>query len=121
MGRISRIEIEVLKSQAALRAFRDTWRRVKAGTRSTPRLAFGSLRDLFSAITEKRLELIRFVATHEGLNTRQLSQQLGRDYKNVHTDVSDLVELGLLDKDGAGRLAAPFDEIVIHATVRDAA
>jgi len=99
---MSRISIEVLKSQAALDAF-------------------GSLRELFSAITEKRLEMLRFVATNENLNTRQLSQQLGRDYKNVYTDVKDLVELGLLEKNERGQLTAPFDEIVIHATVRDAA
>jgi predicted transcriptional regulator len=86
-----------------------------------PRLAFGSLRELFSAITEKRLEMLRFVATNENLNTRQLSQQLGRNYKNVYTDVRDLVELGLLEKNERGWLTAPFDEIVIHATVRDAA
>ncbi len=118
---MSHIEIEVLKPQAALDAFAATWRRVEAGEAVTPRLAFGSLRDLFSAITEKRLEMVRFVAAHEGLNTRQLAQQLGRDYKNVYTDVKDLVELGLLDKDEQGRIAAPYDEIVIRATVRDAA
>ena len=122
MSRIkSRINIEVLKSQAALDAFTETWKKVKAGKTTVPRLAFGSLRELFSAITEKRLEMLRFVATNENLNTRQLSQQLGRDYKNVYTDVNDLVELGLLEKGERGRLTAPFDEIVIHATVRDAA
>jgi predicted transcriptional regulator len=118
---MSRIEFEVLKSQAALDAFAETWRRVETGEPVTPRIAFGSLRELFSAITEKRLEMIRFVAEHEGLNTRQLAQQLGRNYKNVYTDVRALVELGLLDKDDDGRLTAPFDEIVIHATVGDAA
>jgi len=86
-----------------------------------PRLAFGNLKDLFSAITQKRLEMIRYIAEHEGLNTRQLAQKLGRDYKNVYQDVIDLVELGLLDKDDKGLLSAPFDEIVIHAPVRDAA
>lgn len=121
MGKINRIEIEVLKSDAALDAFSLTWRKAASGKAVTPRLAFGSLRDLFSAITEKRLEIVRFVAGHEGLNTRQLALQLGRNYKNVHTDVNALTELGLLDKDGQGRLTSPFDEIVIHATVRDAA
>ena len=122
MSRIkSRINIEVLKSQAALDTFTETGQKVKAGETMTPRLAFGSLRELFSAITEKRLEMLRFVATNENLNTRQLSQQLGRDYKNVYTDVKDLVELGLLEKNERGQLTAPFDEIVIHATVRDAA
>ena len=122
MSRVkSRINIEVLKSQAALDAFTKTWKKVKTGETMVPRLAFGSLRELFSAITEKRLEMLRFVAMNENLNTRQLSQQLGRDYKNVYTDVNDLVELGLLEKGERGRLTAPFDEIVIHATVRDAA
>ncbi len=118
---MSRIKIEILKSQAALDAFAETWRLAEAGEVVTPRLAFGNLRDLFYAITEKRLEMIRFVAEHEGLITRQLAIQIGRDYKNVYTDVKVLVELGLLDKDEQGRLTAPFDEIVIHAAVRDAA
>lgn len=118
---MKRIEIEVMKPGTALKAFADTWRRAKTGETVIPRLAFGSLRELFSAITEKRLELIRFVAEHEQLNTRQLAQELGRDYKNVYTDVTDLVEFGLLEKDEQGRLTAPYDEIVIHTTVRDAA
>lgn len=115
---MSRIEFEVLKPKAAFGEFARIWRRGKA---ETPRIAFGSLRELFSAITEKRLELVRFVAGHEGMNTRQIALQLGRDYKNVHTDVNDLVEIGLLEKDEQGGLSAPFDEIVIHASVRDAA
>jgi predicted transcriptional regulator len=118
---MNRIEIEVLKPQAALDAFSDTWRSVQAGEPMTPRLAFGSLRELFSAITEKRLELLRYVAMHEGLNTRQLAQQLERNYKNVYTDVADLVHLGLLEKDNRGGLTAPYDEIVIHTCIRDAA
>lgn len=118
---MKRIDVEVLTPRAALDAFAETWRRVEAADETTPRLAFASLRDLFSALTEKRLELMRFVAAHEGLNTHQLAGKLGRDYKNVHTDVATLVELGLLDKDDNGVLNAPFDEIVIHAGIRGAA
>lgn len=118
---MSRIDIDVLKPGAALDAFALTWERAENGKPVIPRLVFGSLRELFSAITQKRLEAVRFVAAHEGLNTRQLAQRLDRNYKNVHTDVTALVELGLLDKDSQGRLSAPFDEIVIHAVIRDAA
>jgi predicted transcriptional regulator len=121
MGRVSRIEIEVLSSAAALKAFAETWRKAGKGQNPVPRLAFGTLRELFSAVTEKRLELIRFVATHGAPNTRQLAEALGRNYKNVYNDVADLVGLGLLSKGDDGRLTAPFDEIVIHATIRDAA
>jgi predicted transcriptional regulator len=65
--------------------------------------------------------LLRHVAAHERLNVRQLAQSLGRDYKNVYTDVSRLVDLGLLERDLDGMLSAPYDEIVIHAGIRDAA
>lgn len=118
---VKRIEIEVLKPRGAAAAFSETWRRAVRGKSTMARLAFGSLAALFSAITEKRLELIRFVAAHEGLNTRKLAQALGRDYKNVYTDVAALVDLGLLDKDARGGLSAPFDEIVIRAGIRKAA
>jgi predicted transcriptional regulator len=118
---MNRIEITILKPQAALDAFAETWRRMEAGDEREPRLAFGSLRELFSAITEKRLELLRYVATHEVSNVRQLARELGRNYKNVHIDVRELVELGLLEKSDQGQLTAPFDEIVIHAELRAAA
>lgn len=118
---MNRIEISVLSPQAALRAFAETWRGAEAGVETTPKLAFGSLRELFSAVTEKRLDLLRHVATHEGLNVRQLAQALGRDYKNVHTDVAGLIDLGLLERGEDGALLAPYDEILIHAGIRDAA
>ncbi len=118
-----RLVIEILhSSDDALKAFKETWREAEKGEARAPRLVFGSIRDLFSTITEKRLELLRHVATRQGeLNTRQLAISLGRDYKNVHTDVAALEELGLLEKDERGRLNVPFDEIVIHAGLTHAA
>ncbi len=118
-----RLVIEILhSSEDALNAFKETWREAEQGGSRTPRLAFGRIRDLFSTITERRLELLRHVATRPGeLNTRQLAISLGRDYKNVHTDVAALAEPGLLEKDERGRLSVPFDEIVIHAGLTHAA
>ena len=118
---MNRIEIDVLTSRQALAAFSKAWRRTASGKSVAPRLAFGSLRELFSAVTEKRLELLRYVGAHDGLNTRRLAHGLGRDYKNVYMDVAELTELGLLEKDDHGALSVPFDEIVIHAGIRDAA
>ena len=119
---MKRIEIEIMRSSDALNAVIDTWHKAEAGKHVTPRLSFGSIKDLFSAITEKRLELLRYVAKQkEVLNTRQLAQALGRDYKNVYTDVSELEKLGLVEKDEKGALTVPYDEIVIHAGLTEAA
>ena len=118
---MNRIEIEVLRGRAALAGFKQAWRRAAGGKSGASRLAFGNLAQLFSAITEKRLELVRHVAAHDGLNTRKLAGELKRDYKNVYMDVQALTELGLLDKGERGKLTAPFDEIVIRAELREAA
>jgi predicted transcriptional regulator len=119
---MKRLEIEIMRSSDALNAAIDTWHRVRPGKKVTPRLSFGSIKDLFSAITEKRLELLRYVAERQGtLNTRQLAQALERDYKNIHTDVSALEELGLIEKGDKGVLTVPYDEIVIHAGLTEAA
>ncbi|MBV5273069.1 MAG: MarR family transcriptional regulator [Lamprocystis purpurea] len=118
---MNRIEISVLRPEAALRACAEVWHAVETGEAVTPRLAFGSLHELFSAITEKRLDLLRHVADHDGLTIWQLANALGRDYKNVHTDVTRLVDLGLLERRTDGGLSTLYDEILIHADIRAAA
>lgn len=118
---MNRIEMRVLSPHAALQAFANTWKQAEAGEDAIQRLAFRSLRELFLTITEKRLDLLRHVASHEGLNVRQLVQLLGRDDKDVPTDVTELVGLGLLERGSDGVFVAPYDEILIHAGIRDAA
>jgi predicted transcriptional regulator len=118
------IEITVVDPKQDLAQLRALARRIDDGERvpeATPQLKFVSLKQLFSAITEKRLELIRYVAAHAGLNTHQLAQALGRDYKNVYQEVRELCEYGLLVKGKKGDLQAPYDQIVIRADVRSGA
>ena len=113
---MNRIEIEVLGSQAALAAFTRAWRQARAGRKATPRLAFGSIAELFSAVSEKRLELVRHVAGEEGLQIRPLARALGRDYKNVHTDVTALMKLGLVERSGKTKVGVAWD--VVRAELR---
>lgn len=67
------------------------------------------------------MELLQFVAEHPGHSIRAMAQALGRDYKNVHTDVSVLEANHLLSRSQDGRVSAPYDEIIIRAPLRDAA
>jgi len=116
------IEISVMNPKEDLARVVVLARRIDGGEslpEAVPKLNFASLKQLFSAITEKRMELIRFVAAREGLNTRQLAQALGRDYKSVYKDVRELCEYGLLGKDEKGGVNAPYDQIVIRAGLRD--
>ena len=51
---MKRLEIVIMRSSDALNAAIDTWHMVEGLKGVTPRLSFGSIRDLFSAITEKK-------------------------------------------------------------------
>lgn len=116
------IEISVLSPEAALDEFAKTWAAAQSSCRETPsRLAFGSLQELFSAITEQRLELLRYVAANEGLNLQQLAQAMNWEASELQSDVAELADLGLLERGHNGVLTTPYDEIVIHAGIRDAA
>jgi len=45
---------------------------------------------------------------------RALSKQLGRDYKNVHTDAIALENVGLIQRSEEGLLVVPWDVIDAH-------
>lgn len=114
------IHVEILGGEEALAAFTAGYRSAEAGKVATPRLAFGSLSELLAALTEQRLELIRIVATHEGMYMRQIEAELEHDGQRLHSDVVALLDLGLLENDEHGGLRAPFDEIIIHVRTRSA-
>jgi len=109
---MNKVEIIITTPTQALKDVAEVWRRAQASDRDiTPTIGFGSPSELFTAITDKRLELLRHVASHEELNIHQLAQALGRDYKNVHTDVSRLLELNLLEKNQDGQVNVPWQAV----------
>ena len=57
------------------------------------------------------LRLLRQLHQMEPSSIRALAKALGRDYKNVHRDVTELLRLGLIEKNEAGRILVPWDEI----------
>jgi predicted transcriptional regulator len=117
---MNKVEIIITTPEQALRDFAAIWPNAEQGEKTVPSIGFGSPSELFAAITDKRLELLRYVAQHEGLNMHQLAREIGRDYKNVHTDVKALKGLGLLESN-KGMLVAPFDEIDIKVDLKKAA
>lgn len=66
------------------------------------------------AFTPKRWELLDVLKRRGEQSINQLAQLLGRDYKNVHTDIQTLYKLGLVQKDKNGLVFVPWDEIETH-------
>ena len=113
--------VEVMSSANALKRFSKAWKAAAGASRSDSVIGIGSIAELTALLTPKRLELLRYVALNPGLSIRALAQALGRDYKNVHTDVCELEARQMLLRKDEGTLSAPYDEIVIRAPLRKAA
>jgi predicted transcriptional regulator len=115
-----RIEIGVGSLSGALDRFERTWDLARKGkARGTEvRLSFESL-PLLSNLTPARWVLLEQLKREGPLSINELARQLGRNYKNVHTDVSRLIELGLVDRRDDQRVAVSWD--VVTAEMRLAA
>jgi predicted transcriptional regulator len=64
-------------------------------------ISFETWNAFFRSMTPNRIAILEHIAAHDVVaSTRALSIALHRDYSSVHTDVAELVKLGLLERDG---------------------
>lgn len=113
--------VEVMSSSEALQRFARAWKNASSGKQTDAAIGVGSIAELTALLSPKRMQLLRHVAQSPGLSIRGLAHALGRDYKNVHTDVSELESRHILERDGSGGLTAPYDQLIIRAPLRRAA
>lgn len=66
---------------------------------------------------KSRVGVLRRLRQEGPLTVRALSKALGRDYKNVHTDVRALEHVGLLSRDKDERVLVPWDTVVAEVTL----
>lgn len=67
-----------------------------------PTLNFGSYAELSRLLSPKNLELLEVVAEHEPESIRKAAQLVDRDYKQVHRNLSELEDIGVIEFDGGG-------------------
>ena len=104
------LEIQVGSAGDALDRFEAAWNRA-AGARAPRTLHLLTLENLpllLKTLSPARFELLRALREAGPTSIYQLAKRLGRDYKNVHTDVTQLASLGLITKLDDG-IAVPWD------------
>ena len=105
------LEIRVGPPRDALDRFEAAWNRAAEGGKVVP-LRVLTLQDLpllFRTLTPARWELLKALKG-EPVSIYQLAKRLGRDYKNVHTDVTQLMTLGLIERRADG-VAVSWDRV----------
>lgn len=114
------IRIGISTGQAQGEEFIAAWERAEQGfppEEPIDRLYFESLPLLLKVLSPKRMELLQTIRATGPTSVRKLSLELKRDYKNVHTDVSELARLGLIEISDKKQLSVPWDVISISAEI----
>src|SRR5687768_18451766 len=101
------LEIRVGAAGDALDRFEAAWNRVVEGRPMKPLrvLTLEDMPGLLRSLSPARMQLVQALRDAGPISIYELSKRLGRNYKNVHTDVTQLVALGVIERDGDGRVS----------------
>lgn len=77
-------------------------------------IGFRNMAQFGQVFTPKRWELVELLKATGPLSIYALAKALGRHYRNVHKDVTALMEWMVIEKDEAGRVFVPWDEIDVR-------
>jgi predicted transcriptional regulator len=105
-----KLEIRLGPAGDALDRFEAAWHRVQEGRalRALEVLSFENLPLALRTLSPARFLLLQKLRAEGPLSIYELAKRLGRDYKNVHTDVTQLAAIGLIEKRDA-LVAVPWD------------
>ena len=105
------IKIGVGDAATTAKDFIDAWKLAERGEKVQEKnmLHFESLEILLKELTPGRWALLKKLHANGPQSIRALANELGRDYKNVHTDVRRLEKIGLIERTKNDRIMVPWD------------
>ena len=89
-----------------------SWKSGKA--ERTARIAFATPELLWRVLTAKRWELLKALCGAGPLSIREAARRVKRDVKAVHSDVTALLNAGILERAKNGRIVFPFDAVKVE-------
>jgi len=105
------LEIRLGAAGDALDRFEAAWHRVEEGRamRQLEVLSFANLPLMLKTLSPARWELLQKLREEGPWSIYQLAKRLERDYKNVHTDVTQLAAIRLIERRADGRITVPWE------------
>jgi predicted transcriptional regulator len=105
------LEVRVGPATDALDRFEAAWNRRAEGrpVRTLHVLTVSSLPLLLKTLSPARWVLLELLRRAGPMSIYELSKRLSRNYKNVHTDVTQLAALGVIERTSDNRVLVPWD------------
>ncbi len=94
---------------------RDFVRVWKTGrSEKSARISFATPELLWKVLTAKRWELLKVLCGAGPVSIREAARRVDRDVKAVHSDISALLNAGVLDRVQDGRIVFPFEAVKVE-------
>ena len=95
-----------------MKSFVRVW---KTGKPEKPaRISFATPELLWKVLTAKRWALLKSMCAAGPMSIREAARRVGRDVKAVHSDITALLNAGVLDRVNDGRVIFPFDAVKVE-------
>ena len=96
-------------------AANDFVRAWKTGKPERPaRISFASPELLWKVLTAKRWELLKTLCGAGPVSIREAARRVGRDVKAVHSDITALLNAGVIDRAEGGGIIFPFEAVKVE-------
>jgi len=114
-NKILRLQVSPEALGDALQGFIGAPKSVQAGRTGKPRFSvgFSKVGQLLALFTPKRWVLIGVLLESGPCSVRSLAGKLGRDYKNIHTDIGVLEQWMPVERLDDGWVCFPWNEISV--------
>ena len=104
--------LEVRSPADAMKNFVQSW---KAGkSERSVRIGFATPELLWRVLTAKRWELLKALCGAGPVSIREAARRVNRDVKAVHSDVTALLNAGVLDRAEGGGIVFPFEAVKVE-------
>ena len=106
------VTLDVRSPDEAAKDFVDSWKTGKG--QRTARISFATPELLWKVLTAKRWEILKVMCGAGPLTVREVARRVERDVKPVHTDLTALLNAGVLDRAETGQVVFPYESVKVE-------
>ena len=78
------------------------------------RISFETPELLWKVLTARRWELLKSLCGAGPISIREAARRVGRDVKTVHSDVTALLDAGVIDRTASGTIEFPYEAVKVE-------
>lgn len=104
--------LDVCAPEVAAQDFVKAWRTGKA--QRSARISFATPELLWKVLTAKRWEILKVMTGAGPLTVREIARRVERDVKSVHSDLTALLNAGILERAETGQVFFRYESIKVE-------